>query len=97
MSRGYTEIAKLLLRYGNESLECKHYSGKTPLIDAVERNDKNMVELLLAYGADVNAQYGNEMPSKLWDFKYECLSRGFNMIILARGFYIQATAGGLYV
>ncbi len=78
VSRGYTQIVKLLLRYGNESLECKHYSGKTPLMDAVERNDRNMVEFLLTNGADVNVQCTNEMSfNKLGFLGYECFFREF--------------------
>ena len=77
VSRGYTPIVKLLLKYGdNESLNCKHYSGKTPLIDAVERNDKSMVELLLTNGADVHQRCTNEMYTFNDSFKlglrYEC-------------------------
>ncbi len=78
VSRGYTQIVKLLLRYGNESLECKHYSGKTPLMDAVERNDRNMVEFLLTNGADVNVQCTNEMSYNKLGLRYECFFRGFH-------------------
>ena len=78
VSRGYTQIVKLLLRYGNESLVCKHYSGKTPLIDAVERNDKGMVELLLTNGADVNVKCTNEMLFKLGLKGYACFFMGYN-------------------
>ena len=77
VSRGYTPIVKLLLKYGdNESLNCKHYSGKIPLMDAVERNDKSMVKLLLTYGADVHQRCTNEMYTFNDSFKlglrYEC-------------------------
>lgn len=63
VSRRYINIVKLLLRFGRASLECKHYSGKTPLMDAVSRNDTEMVELLLNEGADVEATCGSEISS----------------------------------
>ncbi len=72
VSRGYTQIVKLMLHYGNESLECKHYWGKTPLIDAVERNDRNMVKILLTNGADVNVQCTNELSYDKLGLWYEC-------------------------
>ena len=56
VSRGHMDIAKLLLAFGNESLECKHHSGKTVLMDAVERNDIEMVNLLLENGANVTTK-----------------------------------------
>ena len=58
VSRGLDDIVKVLLSYGRESLECKHHSGKTVLIDAVERNDTEMVDLLLRHGADVTTVCG---------------------------------------
>jgi ankyrin repeat protein len=61
VSRGYIDIVRILLEHGKESLECTtHHSGKTVLIDAVERNDTEMVDLLLENGANVSAQCGNK-------------------------------------
>ena len=60
VSRRHLDIVKLLIKFGKPSLECKHRSGKTPLIDAVERNDTEMVELLLNQGANVNAECERE-------------------------------------
>ena len=82
VSKGYTLIAQLLLKHGgNESLNCKHYSGKTPLMDAVERNDRGMVELLLTNGADVHQRCTNEMYTFDNSFRlvlrYECFFSGF--------------------
>ena len=64
VSRGYTDIVKILLAFGNESLECKHHSGKTALMLAVERNNLEMVDLLLANGANVTATCGSKIPKQ---------------------------------
>ena len=71
VSRGLLNMAKLLLFYGNASLECKHHSGKTPFLDAVERNDTEMVTLLLKKNANVEAECENEISDKLIN-KYKC-------------------------
>ena len=59
------DIVKILLPFGNESLECKHHSGKTVLMDAVERHDIQMTDLLLESGADVTAQCGGKISKKI--------------------------------
>ncbi len=64
VSRGYMDIAKILLAFGNQSLECKHHSRKTVLMDAVARDDLEMVDLLLKNGANVTAQCGSEISSR---------------------------------
>jgi ankyrin repeat protein len=61
VSRGYMDIIKILLAFGNQSLECKHHSGKTVLMDAVERNNMEMVDLLLQNGANVTTQCGGKI------------------------------------
>ena len=61
VSKGHTNITKLLLQFGNSAMECKHHSGKTPLMDAVERNDTEMAEILLQNGANVEGKCGNEI------------------------------------
>ena len=61
VSRGYIDIVKTLLTFGNETLECKHHSGSTVLMDAVKRNDSEMVDLLLENGANVTAQCGSKV------------------------------------
>ena len=62
VSRGLIGIVQLLLTFGKESLKCKHHSGKTVLIDAVERNNTDMVGLLLKCGANITADCGRKMP-----------------------------------
>ena len=64
VSRGYMDIVKSLLPFGNESLECKHHSGKTVLMDAVVRNDIEMVDLLLENGANVTTQCGSKLSKR---------------------------------
>ena len=64
VSRGYINIARILLAFGKKSLECKHHSGKTVLMDAVERNDTEMVDLLLKNGANVTAQCGSKISKQ---------------------------------
>ena len=61
VSKRHVNVTKLLLRFGNSSLNCKHYSGKTPLMDAVERNDTEIAGLLLENGANVEEECGNEI------------------------------------
>ena len=61
VSRGLIDIVQQLLNFGKESLECKHYSGKTVLMDAVERNDTEMVDFLIKCGANITADCGHKM------------------------------------
>lgn len=61
VSKHYIHIVELLLQFGKSALECKHYSGKTPLMDAAERNDTGMAELLLQNSANVEEKCGDEM------------------------------------
>ncbi|XP_028398436.1 uncharacterized protein LOC114522032 [Dendronephthya gigantea] len=61
VSRGLIEVAEILLAYGTESLECRHHSGKTVLMDAVEKNDTEMVDLLLKHGANVSTKCGRKI------------------------------------
>ena len=56
VSRGYLSIVDILLRSGNTTLECKHGSGRTPLMDAVQRNNTQIVERLLIEGANIEAE-----------------------------------------
>jgi ankyrin repeat protein len=61
VSRGLNDIVKILLAYGEQSIECTHHSGKTVLMDAVERNDTEMVDLLLRHGANVTTECGRQI------------------------------------
>ena len=61
VSRGLIDIVELLLKFGKESLECKHHSGKTVLMDAVAKNNTKMVDLLLRFGANITAAYGRKI------------------------------------
>ena len=61
VSRGLIDIVQLLLNFGKESLECKHHSGKTVLMDAVERNNTEMVDFLIKFGANITADCGRKM------------------------------------
>ena len=65
VSRGYMNVVKMLLVFGDEAFECKHHSGKTVLMDAVERNDTEMVELLLKNGANVTTRCGNKVQKHI--------------------------------
>ena len=64
VSRRHMVIVKQLLAFGNKSLECKHHSGKTVLMDAVERNDTEMVNLLLENGANITAKCGDKISEQ---------------------------------
>jgi ankyrin repeat protein len=61
VSRGLIDVVKILLNFGKESLECKHHSGKTVLMDAVERNNTEIVDLLLEHGANVTSDCGRKI------------------------------------
>ena len=61
VSKRRINITKLLLDFGQSAIECKHHSGKTPLMDAVQRNDTEMAELLLENGAKVDERCGKEI------------------------------------
>lgn len=53
---GHGFIVEELLSRRNNSLECKRRSGKTPLLDAAEKNDTEMAKCLLNAGANINAR-----------------------------------------
>jgi ankyrin repeat protein len=53
---GNREIVKKILEYYPDRISSRDDEGKTPLHVAVEWNQKDVAELLLAKGADVNAK-----------------------------------------
>ena len=61
-------MAKLIVGYGNASVNCKHGSGLTPLMEAFYRKNTQMVELLISAGADINA----ECEISISSFVYDC-------------------------
>lgn len=63
VSRGYVNIVEILLRNDNITLECKHGSGRTPLMDAVQRNNTRIVERLLIEGANIEAECENSISN----------------------------------
>jgi ankyrin repeat protein len=67
VSRNNLEVAKLIVRYGNASVNCKHGSGLTPLMEAFSRKNTQMVELLISEGADINAECGSSISSWIYD------------------------------
>ena len=67
VSKRHINMTKLLLQFGNSAVECKHHSGKTPLMDAVERNDTEMAEILLQNGANVEEKCGEKVSLNLGD------------------------------
>ena len=79
VSRGNIDIVKTLLEFGNETLECRHHSGKTVLMDAVERNDFEMVDLLLKNGANIRTRCGSKIQeaSKLNTLVHSSYETGF--------------------
>ena len=62
------EMAKLILQYSNTSVNCRHASGLTALMEAFYSQNIQMVELLINAGADINAEC--ESPSA--NFVYDC-------------------------
>ena len=55
VSKDNLEMAKLILQYGNASVNCKHGYGRTPLMEAFSRKNTQMVELLISAGADITS------------------------------------------
>ena len=68
VSRDNLEMAELLFEYGNASVNCKHGSGRTPLMEAFLRKNIQMIKLLIKNGADIDA--GCEHPTS--DLFYDC-------------------------
>ena len=56
VSRNNLEMTNLILQYGNASVNCKHGSGTTPLMEALSKKNPQMVELLISAGADINGK-----------------------------------------
>jgi ankyrin repeat protein len=55
VSRDNLEMAKLILQFGNASVNCKHGYGRTPLMEAFYRKNTQIVELLIKAGADITS------------------------------------------
>ena len=93
VSRGLGDIVQILLAYGKESLECRHHSGKTVLMKAVERNDTEMVDMLLRLGANVTTECGRiqyfscDMCSTYSMFEQDRLYTGYCEINSCNGGY----------
>ena len=68
VSRDNLEMAALIFQYGNASVNCKHGSGRTPLMEAFLRKNTQMIKLLIKNGADIHA--GCEHPTS--DLFYDC-------------------------
>ena len=68
VSRNNLEMAKLILQYGNTSVNCRHGSGRTALMEAFSQKNIQMVELLINAGANISA----ECESPLTDLVYDC-------------------------
>ena len=62
------EMTKLILQYGNTSVNCRHGSGRTALMEAFSQKNIQVVELLINAGADINA----ECKSPLSQLMYNC-------------------------
>ncbi len=75
VSRNNLEMANLILEYGNASVNCKHGSGRTPLMVALSQKNPQMVELLINEGADINAKC--ESSRSISDFIYDFAVIGF--------------------
>jgi ankyrin repeat protein len=67
VSRNNLQVAKLIVRYGNASVNCKHGSGLTPLMEVFSRKNTQMVELLISAGADINAECESSISSLVYD------------------------------
>ena len=68
VSRNNLGMAKLILQYGYTSVNCRHGSGRTALMEAFSQKNIQMVELLINAGADINA----ECKSPLTPWMFDC-------------------------
>lgn len=69
-SRGFTDIARVLLQYGANHSETAH-SGIRPLHEAVDNGYLEIVRLLLSYGADpLLATYAGDFHSDIGEYTY---------------------------
>ena len=68
VSRNNLGMTKLILQYGNTSVNCRHGSGRTALMEAFSQKNIQVVELLINAGADINA----ECKSPSLPFAYDC-------------------------
>ena len=91
VSRNNLEMAKLILQYGYTSVNCRHGSGRTALMEAFSEMNIQMVELLANAGADINGECKRPLirPSMNKCFhKYDslythyCIGRPFAMDIV---------------
>lgn len=71
-------ITKLLIDAG-ASVNVKTVNGKTPLQKAIEKNRPNVVNLLIQFGANVNAVYNSENRTAL----HLASRNGFDKIVEA--------------
>ena len=56
--RNNLQMAKLILQYGYTSVNCRHRSGRTALMEAFSQKNIQIVELLINAGADINIDIG---------------------------------------
>ena len=70
VSRNNLGMAKLILQYGNTSVNCRHGSGRTALMEAFSQKNIQMAELLINAGADINAEC--KSPSLRIPFADDC-------------------------
>ena len=68
VSRNNVEMAKLIVQYGNTSVNCRHGSGRTALMEAFSQKNIQMVKLLINAGANISA----ECESPLSQLMYNC-------------------------
>ena len=71
VSRDNLEMAKLILHYGIASVNCKHGSGQTPLMEAFLRKNTQMVKLLRSKGADLDAECESSTSNLFHDCSFK--------------------------
>ena len=90
VSRNTLEMVELILQYGNTSVNCRHGSGRTALMEAFSQKNIQMVKLLINAGADINA----ECKSPLSQLMYDCYD-GYNSLYIR--YYKQPVCDGNHV
>ena len=67
VSRDNLEMAELILKYCNASVNCKHGSGRTPLMEAFFRKNTQMIKLLIKNGADIHGSCEHPTSNLFYD------------------------------
>jgi len=92
--QGNIECAQLLLDAGANPSIYYQYPGYSPLINAVKKNDKTMVELLVKHGATINAKDSEGWTPLIWSATENCKDACIALLEAGANPEISTTADG---